>query len=74
MDLQQIEHEALHLPKDERAKLIQKLVLSLDDSSGDELKADWLIEAKRRGEELDNGTVEAIPANQVMEKARALLK
>ncbi len=74
MDLQKIENEALHLSRAERAKLIQTLVLSLEGSLDDELKSDWLMEAKRRGEELDNGTVEAIPAHQVMEKARALLK
>lgn len=74
MDLQKIENEALHLSKAERTKLIQTLVLSLEDSLDDELKSDWLMEAKRRGEDLDNGTVEAIPAHQVMEKARALLK
>lgn len=74
MDLQEIENEALHLPRAERTKLIQTLVLSLESSLGDGAKSDWLMEAKRRGEELDNGTVEAIPAHQVMEKARALLK
>jgi len=33
MSLQKIENEALHLPKEERAKLIQRLVLSLDSPS-----------------------------------------
>jgi|TARA_R110000796_G_scaffold224943_1_gene341262 putative addiction module component (TIGR02574 family) len=74
MSLQKIENEALHLPKEERAKLIQRLVLSLDSPSEDELRSDWLLEAQRRANELDDGTVHAIPAKAVMQKAKALLK
>jgi putative addiction module component (TIGR02574 family) len=74
MNLQKIEDEALHLPKEERAQLIQRLVLSLESPSEEELKADWLQEAKRRSEELDNGVVQAVPAESVMRKARALIK
>ena len=55
MDLQKIEDEALHLPKKERAQLIQRLVLSLESSSEEELRSDWLLEARRRAEELDSG-------------------
>lgn len=34
MDIQKIENEALHLPRKERADLIQRLVLSLDTPGG----------------------------------------
>jgi putative addiction module component (TIGR02574 family) len=74
MNLQKIEDEALHLPKEERAQLIQRLVLSLESPSEDELRSDWLIEARRRGDELDNGTVKAVPGVDVIRKARALVK
>ncbi|QIB50950.1 addiction module protein [Pseudomonas sp. OIL-1] len=74
MDLQKIEEEALHLPKAERAQLIQRLVLSLESPSEDELRSDWLLEAKNRAEELDNGSVEAVSSQDVMRKARALIK
>jgi len=40
----------------------------------EELRSDWLLEARRRGEELDNGTVQAVPGEAVMRKARALIK
>ena len=46
--------------------------LNLIDSFG--LKTDCLEEAKRRASELDNGVVKAIPADEVMAKANALLK
>ena len=74
MDLQKIEDEALHLPKKERAQLIQRLVLSLDAPSEEELRADWLLEARRRAEELDSGAVQAVSGDEVMKKARALIR
>jgi putative addiction module component (TIGR02574 family) len=74
MNLQKIEHEALHLPKEERTKLIQRLVLSLDTPSTDELRADWLAVARRRAEELDSGVVQAVPGEDVLRKARALIE
>lgn len=74
MNLQKIADEALHLPKEERAQLIQRLVLSLDAPSEKELQSDWLLEAQRRAEELDNGSVQAVPGDDVMRKARALIK
>jgi putative addiction module component (TIGR02574 family) len=74
MNLQRIENEALHLPKEERAQLIQRLVLSLESPSEEELKADWLLEARRRAEELDSGSVQPVPGEDVMKKARALIK
>lgn len=55
-------------------RLIQRLVLSLESPSEEELKSDWLLEARRRGEELDNGTVQAVSGEDVMRKARALIK
>ena len=39
MDIATIEHEALHLPLPERAKLAHKLLLSLDDMSELEIEA-----------------------------------
>lgn len=74
MNLQRIENEALDLSKEERAQLIQRLVLSLDSPSTEELRTVWLLEARCRAEELDNGSVQAIPAADVMSKARALIK
>ena len=74
MNLERIEDEALHLPKEERAQLIQRLVLSLEFPSEEELRSDWLLEARRRAEELDNGSVQPVSAEDVMRKARALIK
>ena len=82
MNLKQIEDEALHLSEEKRAELAQKkLLLSLDAPivgadlrvCPDEIEEDWLIEARRRARELDEGIVQPIPAEEVRKKARALL-
>jgi hypothetical protein len=48
--------------------------LSMESPSEEELRSDWLLEARRRGEELDDGTVQPVPGEDVMRKARALIK
>lgn len=73
MNLQRIDDEALHLPRVERIKLIQRLVLSLESPSEQGLSSDWLIEARRRAEELDSGAVEAVPGEDVLKKAKVLI-
>jgi putative addiction module component (TIGR02574 family) len=74
MDSTTVEHEALRLPPEDRAKLAQKLLLSLDTLSEEELKQAWLIEANRRARELDRGETKPIPAEEVRQKAKALMR
>ena len=74
MDPQTVEHEALRLPPEDRAKLAQKLLLSLATLSEEESEQAWLIEAGRRARELDRGDVQPISADEVRRKARALLR
>lgn len=74
MDSTKIERDALHLGSTERAKLAQKLLLSLDNLPEAELDQLWLDEAERRAREIDKGRVQLIPAEEVSRKARTLLK
>lgn len=74
MDLPKIEDEALHLPEDQRAHLVQRLVSSLDAPSEEELRADWFAEARRRADELANGSVQAVSGDYILREARALVK
>ena len=74
MDPGTIEHEALGLPPEDRAKLARKLLLSLDSLSEDESNQVWLVEADRRARELDRGDVQPIAAEEVRKKARNLLR
>ena len=74
MNLEQIEQAALHLPEEERAALAQRLLLSLDQPSAEEIEADWLAEALRRAREIDEGTVEPVSLEEVRKRAAALLR
>ena len=74
MDSTTVEYEALRLPPEDRAKLAQKLLLSLDTLSEEELKQAWLIEANRRARELDRGETKPISAEEVRQKAKALMR
>ena len=74
MTRKELEKEALSLPADERARLAQKLILSLDDLSAEELDEAWLAEAAHRARELDRGEVQPIPADEVRRRARSRLR
>lgn len=74
MEFESIENEAMALSMDERARLAQKLLLSLETGESMDFQKKWLVEAKKRAEELDRGEVTPIPAEDVFRKARALLR
>lgn len=74
MELKKLEDEALHLSSEDRAKLIHRLVQSLDEPSKEELNMQWLDEAKRRADELDDGNIQTKSIAEVLAKARALVK
>ena len=69
-----LQDAVLDLPPDERASLARKLLLSLDEPPEEELVETWLLEAERRARELDRGEVLPISAEEVRQKARALLR
>jgi putative addiction module component (TIGR02574 family) len=74
MTLDQIEHEALSLPLDERAALAQRLLLSLEEISESEFDRLWGEESAARAAQFDAGQTQAIPGEEVARKARALLR
>jgi len=74
MDALLIEHEALQLPTAERARLAQHLIDSLDELSVHQTDTLWLLEANERLCTFDAGGVSAVSADEVRQKARALLK
>jgi putative addiction module component (TIGR02574 family) len=72
-DVKDIETEALKLDIVQRAALAEKLILSLDAPSEEENLQLWVQEAERRLKELQEGTSEDIPAEEVLRRARAVL-
>jgi putative addiction module component (TIGR02574 family) len=74
LPLKKLETEALELPSGERAQLAKSLLVSLDEETGDdpaEIERAWDIEIRRRLAELDAGTAELIPAEEVFAELRA---
>ena len=74
MKINTLEKEVLQLPPEERARLAELLLSSLDDLPQAELERIWFAEAQRRAEQIDSGAVQLIPSEAVERKARALLR
>jgi putative addiction module component (TIGR02574 family) len=72
--IKKLEEEALNLPLNQRALLVENLIKSLDteeDAASEEL---WLKEAEQRYKEYKKGTVKTRPANSVFKDTRSQLK
>jgi putative addiction module component (TIGR02574 family) len=70
----QLESKALKLPTRERARLAERLILSLDEETDPDAEKFWAEEAERRLEELRSGSVKSRPAESVFRKARSTLR
>ena len=64
--------EAVSLPVEARALLVDKLLQSLNPTQSDIDKL-WSEEAERRVEEIGNGSVETVPGEHVFGKIRERL-
>lgn len=60
---EQLEIEARNLPRDERARLAEALLASLEDEG--EIEEAWREEIRRRLDAVRDGSVEMIPAEEV---------
>lgn len=74
MDFDTVEKQALQLSPADRARLARELLDSLEALPPDESRRAWLDEAERRARQIDSGEVTLVPADEVAEEARALLK
>ena len=67
--LKEIIQEAESLPVEERARIIDSLLRSLNPPSM-EVDREWMRVAKRRLAELRSGLVKPVPGNEVFAKIR----
>lgn len=67
-----LEAEALKLAAAGRTRLVEHLLVSLDEDS--EIENAWAVEIEKRIEAADNGTVQLLPVADVLAQARAALK
>lgn len=73
MKLSDLEAESLKLEPQDRAKLAEKLLASLESSSEEENAQLWADEAARRDVELDRDPSKGRPAEDVFRDARSRL-
>ena len=72
--IEQIEHDLMKLPRQERAFLADRLLSSLDEEVLNEVDAAWIAEAERRFEEYKSGKGQVVSAQDVFTEADRVLK
>jgi putative addiction module component (TIGR02574 family) len=70
----QIESKAMKLSPQERARLAERLISSLDDEVDVDAEAAWIREGERRLDELHSGKVRGRSAASVFRRARAAIR
>jgi putative addiction module component (TIGR02574 family) len=68
----QLEVAVLSLPRDERARLAEALISSLDEDA--EISLAWREEIQRRLAEVEAGTVDMIPLEHVLTELDAIVE
>jgi hypothetical protein len=71
MSLEELETQIKQLTLKDRAALAKWIVESLDELSESEIEALWVEEAERRLDEMEQGLVTEVPAQEVLRRARA---
>ena len=64
-----LEAEALQLSAAERARLVERLIASLDIDP--EVEEAWAAEVERRNAEIESGAVSLIPGSEALAKLKA---
>lgn len=68
--VEQLVTEAMTLPSESRARLADLLVESLDAADIGPIEQAWLVEAKRRRDDVRAGRVEAVPGEEALRNVR----
>jgi len=74
LSLKKIEKEALSLPPNQRALLVENLIKSLDTEEDTDAEELWLKEAERRYNEYKKGNIKTRPADLVFKDTHSKLK
>ena len=70
VSLEQLTTDALSLSPEERIQLAERLWESVDPSDDVPLSEAWMTEIQRRRQEIMDGTVETIPAEEFFAEMR----
>ena len=74
MSVEELEFEALRLEPASRARLAERLLVSLDELSEQESVQLWAAEAQRRDAEMDSARASSRPAGAVFAEALSRIK
>ncbi len=69
LSVEEIETSALGLSSTQRARLIEKLISSLDAEP--DIEAAWVAEVERRHAEIEKGTVSLLPGPETLASLRS---
>ena len=72
--LEELEHEALSLPRQQRAFLADRLLSSLNGDVLNDVDTAWIVEAEHRYKEYKEGKRQSITAQDVFAEADRILK
>ncbi|MBI3525290.1 MAG: addiction module protein [Betaproteobacteria bacterium] len=67
--VEELEAEALNLSAALRARLVEKLIASLD--SEPDIENAWAVEVERRHAEIESGAVSLLPGTETLMRLRA---
>ena len=72
--LEALKRQISDLEAADKAEILRMLVADLEKDTDSGVAEAWVQESRRRHQELSSGTVGAVPASQVFEKARERLR
>ena len=70
----ELSERALALPPEDRARLAEELLASLDDRAGPVVDAAWDLELQKRIADVAAGATALVPADEVFARVRRLLR
>jgi putative addiction module component (TIGR02574 family) len=73
-DIAEIEAKIRALSPEDKTQLIRTLIAELDGPAEADVERAWVDEAKRRHQELIDGSVQPVPGERVFASLRARLK
>ena len=71
---EKITSQILSLPSEKRAELAEMLIQSLDEKEDEDVKKVWLMEIRRRDQQIRSGQAKLKSAEQVLRDAREQLR
>ena len=72
--IEQLTEEILSLPSASRALLADKLVESLEFDTDSAIQAVWVTDAKRRRDEIRDGSVQPISGEEALAQVRLMIE